>query len=146
MWNHQPDFPQNIQKVSAKILKTGDLSCVFHAAIEGQSLSPRRPVDRCDVLRLAAGIVSCEGKEEGRSLHPFCEKNRIIPHRFRRRCRWDFVPNQTFVGMRHSTDVVCFVKRHVPDRILASSTLDGADAEEDPGTVYNVTMHLKQRG
>ena len=78
----------DIPKLSAKntnffaeILKPGVLTCDFLAVVEGQSLPPRRPEDRCNELRVAARLIACGARAEGRSFHAFCRKIRLNPRR-----------------------------------------------------------------
>ena len=49
-------------------------------------MAPERPKDRCDELRLVAGLVVCGGDAEGRSFYEICGKIwKAGDHGFRRR-------------------------------------------------------------
>ncbi len=58
----------------AKCVKKGGLTCDFLGEVDGWSLPHRRPVDHCDELLLAGGLIACERRSEERSFHVFCRK------------------------------------------------------------------------
>ncbi len=62
---------------SAKFVKLGQLTSDFLGNVEGWSLPPRRPVDRCDELRLVKCLIGCQGRSERRSFHVVLQKNMV---------------------------------------------------------------------
>ena len=71
------NFPQKHTKHFCKISENGELNHDFLADVEDYFLPPRRPVDRCDELQLAGGLISCGERSGGRSFHAFCRKMRL---------------------------------------------------------------------
>ena len=62
------NFPQNVKQAG----KAGIKTCDFLAEVEGQSLPPPRPKERCDELRLVEGLVVCRERSQGTSFCVLC--------------------------------------------------------------------------
>ena len=69
-----PFYYGTILEFSAKFMKAGVLTCDFPADVGGYFWSPPPPEDRCDALRLVAGLVACNGNATDRLFRAILRK------------------------------------------------------------------------